>query len=168
VSNSGLFAVDGGALPIQCAAMRHESKRGLRVVSGRQATAPSDLDMPSGSYIPNSFRWSQRMYAIAFDLDTEMLNKHYPGNSPHGAYGDIERFLAPHGFARQQGSVYFGDAKFTDPVKCTIMIQGLVKKHPWFRAVVRDIRLLRVEDNNDLMPAVGDFVLDLAPPIAAE
>jgi hypothetical protein len=44
------------------------------------------------------------------------------------------------------------------------------KLHPWFKLAVRDIRMLRIEDNNDLLPAVGDFgglPLD-APSVAAE
>jgi len=30
------------------------------------------------------------------------------------------------------------------------------------------LRMLGIEDNNDLMPAVGDFKLPLSPPQAAE
>ncbi|MGE5539424.1 MAG: virulence factor [Gemmatimonas sp.] len=103
------------------------------------------------------------MYAIAFDLDTEMLNRHYPGNTPNNAYQDIERVFVRYGFFRQQGSVYFADAKQVDPVTCVLAVQELVKKHPWFRHVVADIRMLRIEENNDLMPAVGDYELPLSP-----
>jgi virulence-associated protein VapD len=67
------------------------------------------------------------------------------------------------GFKRQQGSVYFGDAKIVNPVQCVLAVQALVAKHPWFRNVVTDIRMLRIEENNDLMPAVGDYELPLAP-----
>lgn len=107
------------------------------------------------------------MYAIAFDLDTEMLEKHYPGNTHTNAYQDIERIFYAYGFKRQQGSIYFGDARQVDPVKCVLAVQELVKKHPWFRTVVRDIRMMRVEENNDLMPAVGEFELPLMVPAAA-
>lgn len=105
------------------------------------------------------------MYAIAFDLDTEMAERHYPGNNWKNAYGDIERVLTEFGFSRKQGSLFFGDAKKVDSVKCVLAVQELVKRHSWFRAVVRDIRMLRIEDNNDLMPAVGEYVLPL--PLAA-
>ncbi|MGH7091359.1 MAG: hypothetical protein ACREFQ_20905 [Stellaceae bacterium] len=110
------------------------------------------------------------MYAICFDLDQERLARHYPGNTPTNAYQDVERIFAAHGFQRQQGSVYFGDARVTNPVTCVLAVQELVKKHPWFRSVVTDIRMLRIEDNNDLMPAVGDYELplDSAGPAAAE
>jgi virulence-associated protein VapD len=107
------------------------------------------------------------MYAIAFDLDWERLQRHYPGSSPNNAYDDIKRVFENFGFHRQQGSVYFADAATVDAVVCVLAVQDLVKKHPWFSLVVNDIRMLRIEDNNDLMPAVGDYALPLDPPVSA-
>lgn len=49
------------------------------------------------------------MYAIAFDLDTELLKTTYPNLSWNNACADIRRRLETHGFAWRQGSVYFGD-----------------------------------------------------------
>jgi virulence-associated protein VapD len=108
------------------------------------------------------------MFAIAFDLDWERLQRHYPGNHPQNAYDDIKRVFEDHGFHRQQGSVYFADTNKVDAVHCVLAVQALVAKHPWFRAVVNDIRMLRIEDNNDLMPAVGDYTLPLPKPDAAD
>ena len=96
------------------------------------------------------------MYAIAFDLDQEMLQTHYHNPSYLNAYEDIRRIFAPFGFRRQQGSVYFGDAS-VDPVRCVLAVQEVAKRCPWFRLAVSDIRMLRIEENNDLMPAVGDY-----------
>lgn len=96
----------------------------------------------------------ERVYAICFDLDQRLLEAHYPGAHPENAYGDICRELAAHSFRRQQGSVYFGD-RGTNPVSCVLAVQALSKRYPWFRSAVRDIRMLRIEENNDLMPAVG-------------
>jgi virulence-associated protein VapD len=36
-----------------------------------------------------------------------------------------------------------------------LAVQELVKRHPWIRFAVRDIRMLRVEETNDLMSALG-------------
>ena len=36
----------------------------------------------------------------------------------------------------------------------TLIVQELTKKYPWFSASVEDIRMLRIEDNNDLKPAI--------------
>lgn len=97
-------------------------------------------------------RRGSRVYAIAFDLDTERLQGIYPGTYTN-AYHDIRRILERHGFVNQQGSLYFGNEK-TDPVKCVLAIQEVTKAYSWFRVAVRDIRMLRIEENNDLMPAV--------------
>ncbi|WP_155931744.1 virulence factor [Methylopila sp. 73B] len=92
-------------------------------------------------------------YAISFDLDTKALQEGYPTPSWQNAYADIARFLRSKGFDRQQGSVYFGDNS-VDVVICQIAVQELTFEYPWFAPSVRDIRMLRIEDNNDLMPAI--------------
>jgi virulence-associated protein VapD len=56
-------------------------------------------------------------YAIAFDLDTEVLKQAYPTPSFQNAYSDIRKILEPLGFAWQQGTVYFGDDT-VNAVKC--------------------------------------------------
>ncbi|MGD9867645.1 MAG: virulence factor [Hyphomicrobiales bacterium] len=99
------------------------------------------------------------MYAISFDLDTKVLQKTYPNDSWQNAYADVGRFLRKHGFDRQQGSVYFGDAT-VDVVTCQTAVQSLAIEYDWFAPAVSDIRMLRIEDNNDLMPAI-ELVLNL-------
>ena len=94
-------------------------------------------------------------YAIAFDLDTDTLSKTYSGNSPNNAYTDIKNTLEKFGFSRQQGSVYFGNEK-VDAVKTVMATRKLASKYDWFRPSVRDIRMLRIEDDNDLMIALED------------
>ncbi|GHV31414.1 endoribonuclease VapD [Synergistales bacterium] len=94
------------------------------------------------------------LYAIAFDLDTDTLKKTYPSGSWNNACNDIKQALAEHGFSRQQGSVYFGDMKNVNAVTCVIAAQDLTRAFPWFAASVRDIRMLRIEDDNDLKPAI--------------
>jgi virulence-associated protein VapD len=94
------------------------------------------------------------MYAIAFDLKVSDLEQHYTGNSYNNAYGDIKKFLASKGFDRQQGSVYFGDPAKIDAVKCVMAVNELSQACPWFKQCVTDIRMLRIEENNDLTPAL--------------
>jgi virulence-associated protein VapD len=93
------------------------------------------------------------MYAISFDMDTTALQAGYSGASWQNAYSDFRRILARYGFERQQGSVYFGDDS-VDAVKCVIAVQELTREFAWFGPCVRDIRMLRIEDNNDLRPAI--------------
>lgn len=92
-------------------------------------------------------------YAIAFDLDTEMLRQSYPNPSHNNAYGDIRRVLESLGFTWQQGSVYFGGNEI-NAVKCVLAAQKLSNTYPWFKASVRDIRMMRIEEMNDLLPAL--------------
>ncbi|MCA3630501.1 MAG: hypothetical protein IOC35_09300, partial [Methylobacterium sp.] len=41
-----------------------------------------------------------------------------------------------------------------DTVKCQTTVQKLALTYDWFAPSVRDIRMLRIEDNNDLTPAI--------------
>lgn len=94
-----------------------------------------------------------RMYAITFDLDTETLEQSYGGSFWRNAYTEIRNSLRQHGFDWQQGSVYFGNDAVT-AVTCVLAVQDLKRSLPWFQASVRDIRMLRIEENNDLGPAI--------------
>jgi virulence-associated protein VapD len=94
-----------------------------------------------------------RIYAIAFDLDTAQLQNVYPNTSYTNAYGDIRKILEPLGFNWQQGSVYFGGPDM-NAVKCVLAAQAVSIAYPWFKSCVRDIRMLRIEELNDLSPAL--------------
>ena len=93
------------------------------------------------------------MYAITFDIDTNCLKDNYHNDSSANAYGDIRKFMESNDFIWQQGSVYFGTDKI-DAVKCILTIQKFAKINPWFSTCVKDVRMLRIEENNDLMPAI--------------
>lgn len=93
-----------------------------------------------------------RVYAIAFDMDIESLRTHF-GDPYNNAYLEIRRVLEEHGFRWQQGSMYFGGSEI-NAVTCVLAAQDVARRLPWFSASVRDIRMLRIEEFNDLMPAV--------------
>ncbi len=93
-----------------------------------------------------------RMYAIAFDMDIEALRSAY-GDPYNGAYLEIRKLLEKHGFTWQQRSVYFGGPRI-NAVTCVMAALDLSRQLPWFVASVRDIRMLRIEELNDLMPAI--------------
>ncbi|MCQ9326734.1 virulence factor [Neisseria dentiae] len=92
-------------------------------------------------------------YAIAFDLDTAVLQGLYPNDSWQNAYGDVKKTLLTLGFNHQQGSVYFGNSDIT-AVTCVLAAQKLSQTYPWFKPSVSDIRMLRIEEMNDLAPAL--------------
>lgn len=95
------------------------------------------------------------MYAITFDLDTAKLQETYGKPSWQNAYTDIKVFLEKEGFSWQQGSVYFGDKDKVNAVTCVIATSKMAALWPWFSASVRDIQMLRIEENSDLSPALN-------------
>lgn len=93
-----------------------------------------------------------RVYAIAFDMDIESLRSNY-GDPYNNAYLEIRKVLQKHGFTWQQGSVCFGDERI-NAVTCVLAAIDVARTLPWFAGSVRDIRMLRIEELNDLMPAI--------------
>ena len=93
------------------------------------------------------------MYAIVFDLDVSMLEQMYPKPSWRNACRDVGDVLNRRGFERQQGWTYFGGEE-TTAVDCVLAVQELNRTYPWFSPSVTDIRMLRIEENNDLSPAL--------------
>lgn len=92
------------------------------------------------------------MYAIAFDMDIELLKQHH--DDPYNnASSEIRKVLRKHGFTWQQGSVYFGDESVNAVTSVHASID-VSQSLPWFSAAVRDIRMLRIGELNDLRPAV--------------
>lgn len=94
------------------------------------------------------------MYAIAFDLDTVRARAIFGEGNTH-YYTQIATVLAEFGFARKQGSVYFGD-ETSDAVRCVMAVQALDRRYEWFGRIVADLRMLRVDEDNDLLPALSN------------
>ncbi len=61
--------------------------------------------------------------------------------------------MLSNGFTWTQGSVYFG-GETINAVTCVLAVQRLSQQCPWFSTCVKDIRMLRIEENNDLAPAI--------------
>jgi virulence-associated protein VapD len=94
------------------------------------------------------------VYAISFDLDTAAAEK-LCGNGWRGCYEKIATVFAEFGFSRVQGSVYFGDEN-SDAVRCVMAVQEADRRYAWFGRVTRDLRMLRVDEDNDLLPALSN------------
>lgn len=171
-SRYGLFICLGGNIRYPFRGDRHGVESRMKHAYARRArreVVKRPVDDTAPRYIPNEYRWGKRVYAIAFDIDTELLEQHYPNENWRNGYEGIARVLEKHGFSRQQGSVYFGN-ETVDPVRCVLAVQDITATYDWFRLAIRDIRMLRIEENNDLMPAVNPQAdLPLGPaPVAAE
>jgi len=101
---------------------------------------------PDGTY---------RMYALTFDLDMDSLRVNYPNASYNNAYADIKKILVEEGFEWTQGSVYFGKPERINLTRCILAARRLAKELPWFLASVRDMRMLRIEETNDVLPLIS-------------
>lgn len=102
--------------------------------------------------LPVPLKREGTVYAIAFDTDTEQLRLHYR-EPDHNAALEIRRVLKRHQFQWQQGSVYFGGPG-VNVVTVTVAVIDLTTQLPWFASSVRDIRMLRIEELNDMLPLV--------------
>lgn len=117
------------------------------MTSAARETLPGfDLPVPPAG--------NRTMYAIAFDLIVDELRTHYSATSPNNAYAELRAILEEDGFSWRQGSVYFGDPARVNAVSCVLTVQRLSRDLPWFEKCVRDVRMLRIEENDDLLPAV--------------
>jgi virulence-associated protein VapD len=109
----------------------------------------------TGSRIGHNRGGRRSVYAIMFDFDTDMLKQTYPSTSWNNACTDVRNYLTTRGFEWVQGSGYFGDDTI-DAVRCVRIVQRMAHRYPWFTPSVRDIRMLRIEENNNLMDALVD------------
>ena len=101
------------------------------------------------------------MYAITFDMDTKALEAALGSTNYKNAYAMIAKELEARDFEWTQGSVYFG-RETVDAVSCVLAVQDIARKFNWFQGCVRDIRMLRIEEKNDLKPAI-DSAMAPAP-----
>ena len=107
---------------------------------------------PIRQSLPTSFKREGVVYVITFDMDIDQLRSNY-GDPYNNAYLEIRRILEGHQFQWQQGSTYFGGPTVTSAT-VTLAVIDLTTRLQWFAASVRDIRMLRIEEINDLMPII--------------
>ena len=94
------------------------------------------------------------MIAIAYDFNTDCLKENYHNTSWNNAYKDVRTFLETKKFTWKQGSLMYGDQDMT-MVQATLVVQEMSQKFSWLASCLSDIRLLHVDLDDDLMPAVN-------------
>jgi virulence-associated protein VapD len=98
------------------------------------------------------------VYAIAFDMDTKKMVEKFTETNYRNKYKEIENFLADHYFHWTQGSLYYGDKdreKVNMP-KTFKMLNELNEQFPWFKDCVRDIRILTIGEDDNLITYLRD------------
>ena len=105
---------------------------------------------------PSVKRKATRVYAIAFDFDTAVLERLCGSNYP-ACYRKFGAVLAGFGFGRpaRKRLLYLGNQD-SDAVHCVMAVQEADRRFAWFAPAVRDLRMLRVDEDNDLMPAINN------------
>ncbi|QQE87302.1 hypothetical protein [Azotobacter chroococcum] len=95
------------------------------------------------------------MYGIIINFDAEKLREMYSGPVHENAHADICSVLTEDfGFTCIQGDVYFGDESVSS-ITCVLAAQKLKERFSWFEASVKEIKMLRIDELNDLGPAIG-------------
>ncbi len=92
------------------------------------------------------------MYASLFDLDANSFDDSCSVSYTE-AYNAIKRYMLANSFTWIQGNLYFA-SPVINSVNCVLIVQHMSKSFSWFNACVKDIRLLRIEENNDLLQAI--------------
>lgn len=88
---------------------------------------------------------------VAFDLDTEALQKYYPKENWRQSYEDIKKIMKENDFSWQQGSVYV--SKENKNIKEVFdAVDELCVEHPWINKCMRDCRVTSVGRQHDLTP----------------
>ncbi len=87
------------------------------------------------------------MYAIAFDIISEQLKKHY-GENYYSAYDEIKKEMNNLGFKWIQNNLYITKEQENNLINVYNAINKL-SKIEWFKKSVRDIRAFKVENWSD-------------------
>lgn len=74
--------------------------------------------------------------AIVFDLSTNALKQHYPGNNYRNAYKLVGKFLESNGFEHRQKSAYIS-IKPMSHAKAMLITAALHNKYPWLSKCVQ-------------------------------
>lgn len=93
------------------------------------------------------------MFAISFDMSVSVLEESY-GKPYNRAYFEIKEVLKKNGFEWIQGSTYL---TASDDLGNLFRAIEALKKIPWFRESVRDIRGYKVENWSNFTDIVKDF-----------
>lgn len=113
----------------------------------------------TGSKLVNRHeRRSGRVYAIAYDLNKESAIK-------NDAWRKIARVLESYGFHRQQGTVFYG-TELTSASTCFAAVLDLNDRYPWFWEVVKDMRMLKIDEEDDLLAVIPNRLRFDKPSVA--
>ena len=92
-------------------------------------------------------------YAVMMTLKKQNLAKSHPIKSSTAAIQDIELALNSYGFHKAQEGLFIGNDA-VDAVQAVIAVRETSKAYPWLRKCIAEIKMLRIEEINDLTLAL--------------
>ena len=94
------------------------------------------------------------MFVIVIDLYDEFLKNH--NEDIDGIYETIASFFDERGFTKLRDGVYLSD-KDVNAVSATVAVEELASRRKWFALTIKSAKLLRVEEESDLIDAIRMF-----------
>ena len=95
-------------------------------------------------------------YGILLILDFNKLQQNY-NIEDFTALLEIESVLyVEYGFKMYSKCLYISEE--ANAVDCIVALTKLVKKFNWFKQCIKSIRLLRIEENDDLLSAISEIL----------
>ncbi|MCM1333741.1 MAG: hypothetical protein NC084_07160 [Bacteroides sp.] len=91
--------------------------------------------------------------AVNFDLGTNALKEHYPGDNYRDAYSDIKKFMERHGFEHRQYSGYNSKEPMED-IAVSRLIAKLSNEFSWLKECVQKIDSTNIGEQHDLTDIV--------------
>lgn len=91
---------------------------------------------------------------IVIDLDTQLLEAHYQGESWKDGFTDIQRAFSRYRFQNIQGTVYLGDPG-VHQAHGTIALQDVAIRHAWFGQCVSNVQFYELTDHIN-----AQFIID--------
>lgn len=94
------------------------------------------------------------MFMIVIDLYDEVLENQ--SKEIDVVYETISSFLSRRGFTKLRDGVYLSD-KDVNAVSATVAVEELAFRRKWFALTIKSAKLLRVEEESDLIDAIRMF-----------
>lgn len=94
------------------------------------------------------------MYAVSFKIDHDAIRSYYPELTATYVYDIIHNVFRANGFSCLHENFYFNEDRTMNAVSCILAVQGISRQYTWFKYVVSNIHMLRIEEDVDLTPAL--------------
>lgn len=93
------------------------------------------------------------MYAIVFDFDLDILKRVKDVDGYADVFSKVKNILAVQGFTHKTGNMFVSRESISS-VDVIVIMQSISKLYPWFAPSLSQLEMYRIEEVNDLLPAM--------------